>query len=41
VEGGRKRSISKGGKKSELANYALMANIQHSFEPQGYDEAKG
>ena len=27
-------------KKSDSCNYALLANIQHSFEPQTYEEAK-
>lgn len=28
-------------KKYGSCNYALLANIQHSFEPQSYKEAKG
>jgi hypothetical protein len=30
----------KRGKTSSM-NYALMANLQNSFEPQDYEEAKG
>jgi hypothetical protein len=31
----------KGGKTSSTINYALMVNLQNSFEPQDYEEAKG